>query len=395
MASQPQKAAAHGFSDSPSNTRTEPSLNDRFFRYFQQEIIALQGQMGRLADTSTAGGESKDAIDHCLAGIARLSSEVQDASSYLSPYDQRVYAEAIKALQEKLAETRAAIAPRQKFSFKTARKNRSAVSLADVAELDAAGRRHIPGYQSGGSSAESSVTPNPAQSSLGSDNCKFESSNIDAGGKASTPSDPHRRIEDGHFMPKEGIKPIVVHSKSNALYVLPAITAQPTIPASITSIRSSLVDMTTGQPFAVISLRDVTSSLILCGEINGAAHVTGVRNSVILVSCHQFRMHDCADVDVYLGCSSTPIIEGCNDIRFTHMPAPCLSTGNHLTSRDAWAHVDDFSWLKYERSPNWRMLDEAELLPDSVWSRIYHYETNWPLEKILKISRRLPDDALG
>jgi predicted component of type VI protein secretion system len=88
----------------------ETSLKERFFHYFQHEITgtvhitrpsmlansgraALQEQMARLADTALIGGERSDASDHCLAGIARLSSEVKDASSYLPTYDQRTYAE--------------------------------------------------------------------------------------------------------------------------------------------------------------------------------------------------------------------------------------------------------------------------------------------------------------
>lgn len=49
--------------------------------------------MDRLADTSLIAGERSDATDHCLAGIARLSNEVKDASSYIPTYDQRIYAE--------------------------------------------------------------------------------------------------------------------------------------------------------------------------------------------------------------------------------------------------------------------------------------------------------------
>lgn len=49
--------------------------------------------MERLADTALIGGERTDAVDHCLAGIARLSKEVKDASSYVPAYDQRTYSE--------------------------------------------------------------------------------------------------------------------------------------------------------------------------------------------------------------------------------------------------------------------------------------------------------------
>lgn len=55
--------------------------------------IDLQDQMERLGHTSVIGGERSDAIDHLVAGIARLSSEVNDASSYLPAYDQRTYGE--------------------------------------------------------------------------------------------------------------------------------------------------------------------------------------------------------------------------------------------------------------------------------------------------------------
>lgn len=52
--------------------------------------------MGRLGDTALVGGEQKDAVEHLVAGIARLGSEVHDASSYLPAYDQRTYAEVYK-----------------------------------------------------------------------------------------------------------------------------------------------------------------------------------------------------------------------------------------------------------------------------------------------------------
>lgn len=86
-------------------------LKECFFRYFQHEVTgivlkhsdsgidmlmmpqALQEEMERLKDTAIAGGERQDAVDHCLAGIARLSKKTKDASAYVPVYDQRVYGE--------------------------------------------------------------------------------------------------------------------------------------------------------------------------------------------------------------------------------------------------------------------------------------------------------------
>jgi hypothetical protein len=60
--------------------------------------------------------------------------------------------------------------------------------------------------------------------------------------------------------------------------------------------------------------------LIIAGQVAGAAHITGVEKSIIAVSSRQVRMHDCKDVDIYLMCSSRPIIEDCNGIRFAPIP---------------------------------------------------------------------------
>jgi len=71
---------------------TEPSeIKERFYRHFQHEATELQDQMGQLKNHSLIGGERQDAIDHCLAGITRLSNEVTDASAFIPPYDQRTY----------------------------------------------------------------------------------------------------------------------------------------------------------------------------------------------------------------------------------------------------------------------------------------------------------------
>ncbi|EEP82772.1 predicted protein [Uncinocarpus reesii 1704] len=388
MASQTQ-APGEAPCGGASKNKQESSLNDRFFRYFQQEITALQEEMDRLPFTSTAGGETRDAIDHCLAGISRLSSEVQDASSYVPPYDQRIYAEAIKALQEKLAETRAAIAPRQKFAFKTARKNPSAVSLADMAELDAQGRRHIPGYRSSdNSSMESSLTVTPLDtrspaipgldtSGLGRNSSSLaERTTVDAANGATTAK---------HTIPSDA-STISVDSRTNVHLILSSPIGHRTVPVSITSLKRSVIDLINGLPFAAMAIKDVTDSLLMCGEVKGAAHITGVRNSVLAVSCHQFRMHDCSDVTVYLGCSSTPIIENCHNIRFNHIPNPLLKDSVEFTVKDSWSNIDDFSWLKMGQSPNWRVTDEKGFNPDDIWAKLSSGDGDWALATYLLAS---------
>jgi hypothetical protein len=49
--------------------------------------------MSQLESYALVGGEKQDAIDHCLAGISRLSNEVTDATGFIPAYDQRTYAQ--------------------------------------------------------------------------------------------------------------------------------------------------------------------------------------------------------------------------------------------------------------------------------------------------------------
>jgi hypothetical protein len=81
-----------------------------------------------------------------------------------------------------------------------------------------------------------------------------------------------------------------------------------------------------GKPYASLTAKGIKESLLVCGQVNGPAHVTDVEQSVMVVSCRQFRMHNCKDVDVYLSCSSNPIIEDCSNVRFGRIPKAYVST---------------------------------------------------------------------
>ena len=49
--------------------------------------------MSQVENNALAGGERQEAIDHCLAGISRLSNEVTDVASSIPAYDQRTYSQ--------------------------------------------------------------------------------------------------------------------------------------------------------------------------------------------------------------------------------------------------------------------------------------------------------------
>ncbi|KAH8693962.1 putative tubulin-specific chaperone c [Talaromyces proteolyticus] len=382
------------------SAKSDISLKERFFRYFQHEITDLQEQMDRLADTSLVAGERSDASDHCLAGISRLSNEIKDASSYIPTYDQRIYAEAIKALQDKLTETRAAVQPRAKFSFKT-KKNPSAISLSDAAEIAVQGRHPIPDYLTPDvSSRESSMNPTPIYSStpvneveqlqLRPEIAPTSSPAILDEGKVSSLLEKKSDIRRPTFSNASSVS---VDQHYGLHIMLPESASKATVPASITSLRHCVVDMSIpthdGKPYASLVVKDVKESLLISGQVDGPAHITGVEHSVLVVSCRQFRMHNCVDVDVYLSCTSNPIIEDCSRIRFCRIPKNYALDQNHHESADKWDQVDDFKWIKHEPSPNWSILDPNDAVPEEVWAEMVPGGPCWSLEDILRATKVL------
>lgn len=239
-------------------------------------------------------------------------------------------------MQDRLSETRAAFEPRSKFSFKT-KKNTSAVSLPDAAVLSVEGRLSIPGYHSpGASSVDSSTnhTPNYPSTPLNEpDSQQQERPEL---APTSFPG-----ISTGDFATKShtdkpagafaatGVSSVSVDDHHKLHIMLPTSGSTPTVPVSITSLDRCIVDMSiptaNGKPYASLTAKGVKESLLICGRVNGPAHITGIERSVIVVSCRQFRMHNCSDVDVYLSCSSNPIIEDCSNIRFGRIPKAYVS----------------------------------------------------------------------
>lgn len=226
-----------------------------------------------------------------------------------------------------MTETRAAFEPRSKFSFKT-KKNTSAVSLSDAAVLAVEGRLSVPGYHSpGASSIDSSAnhTPNFPSSPLKPELTPTSFPGVATGDFATK---PHSEKPGGAFA-ATGISSVSVDDHHRLHIMLPASGSTSTVPVSITSLDRCIVDMSiptaNGKPYASLTAKGIKESLLICGQVNGPAHITGVEQSVIVVSCRQFRMHDCSNVDVYLSCSSNPIIEDCSNIRFGRIPKAYVS----------------------------------------------------------------------
>jgi len=121
-------------------------------------------------------------------------------------------------------------------------------------------------------------------------------------------------------------------------------------------------------------------------------------------------MHECENVDVYLYCSSRPIIEDCKGVRFAQLPnfyvssflfcttnfiltdfkSQILQSAAQTGQDDAtqppnrWDQIDDFKWLKAEQSPNWSLISDQDTIPESTWQEIVPGKPEMGLADILE-----------
>lgn len=106
--------------------------------------------------------------------------------------------------------------------------------------------------------------------------------------------------------------------------ILPSSAARATAAGSLTDLSRCIVDMSiptaTGAPFPGLALKNISNSLIIAGRVNGPVHITAVTDSILVVVARQVRIHECKNVDIYLHCSSHPIIEDCSGMRFAPLP---------------------------------------------------------------------------
>lgn len=355
---------------------------ERFYRHFQTEAAAAQEQIDNLASLAVVGGERQDAVEAILSAISRLSHEVSDASDYVPAYDQRLYAQAVKALTDKLNETQTRLAPRSRFQFKS----RAAPEAPGPGSIElkpdprVIGNTHLvdglspafggPTLRSANSEAEDDVGALP--SFAGSKNYNEE---------MAKPS--LSNVRKPSF---SSAKEIAISGQRGLHIILPSTASRATSSGRLVDMADCVVDMSmatpTSAPFANLALVNISHCLVVAGKVSGPVHITGVTDGIVVVAARQARIHECHNVDFYLYCNSHPIIEDCSNVRFAPLPAAYHSSDE--TSTNQWDQVDDFKWLKAEKSPNWSILPEEERLPEDVWTKCVPGEPGKDLSDILK-----------
>ncbi|ROT35810.1 tubulin binding cofactor C [Sodiomyces alkalinus F11] len=352
---------------------------EKFYRHFQEEFASIRNRIEDLPSVAVIGGERQDALDAILGSISNLSNEVSDASDYVPAYDQRTYSEAIKLLTEKLNQTTAKLAPRSRFQFKSrsaaAGSDQALGRAADPRLLTTAGRVDAtPASPDETADPSSRVEAEDAVSDLPSIKAK------DYNKEMAQPSTSRVRMPSFSTA-----KEIVIFGQTGLHIILPSTASRATSAGRLTDINDCVVDMSmvtaSSAPFASLMLNNIRNSLVLAGHVDGPVHITGVSDSIVVVAARQVRIHECKNVDLYLDCSSHPIIEDCSGMRFAPLP-PSFENPDD-PSKNQWDQVQDFKWLKSEKSPNWSILPEGERIAEDIWVNVVPGKPGKDLSDIL------------
>ncbi|KPM44303.1 hypothetical protein AK830_g2279 [Neonectria ditissima] len=347
----------------------------RFHNHFAESVTGLQELIDELPSIANVAGERQEAIDHILAGISKVQNEASDAADFTPSYDRKQYSEAIKALQEKLNETIVRITPKSRFQFRR----------TDTPHVDMGAPENDPRLNPG-SLARKNTMPTtdsvpdeaPKEDTLSDLPSKLKNYNEEMARPSNSP------LRKPSF---SAARNIGISNHSGLHIILPSSAARATSSGSLTDLNACIVDMSiptaTGAPFPGLAIKNIANSLIVAGRVDGPVHITGVKDSILVIVSRQVRIHECSNVDIYLHCNSHPIIEDCSGMRFAPLPA-AYETEADKASDNQWDQVDDFKWLKTDHSPNWATLPEDERLIDELWRKVVPGQPGVSVEETLK-----------
>ena len=120
-----------------------------------------------------------------------------------------------------------------------------------------------------------------------------------------------------------------------------------------------------------IHMLNLDGCKVYVGAVAGGSHITDCRNCEIYVASHQIRIHKSVDTDFYVFAATNPIVESVVRVRFAPFLFGYEGVERHmrecgLIGQNTWDQVQDFKWLKQERSPNWSIMEESERKPKEI-----------------------------
>ena len=120
--------------------------------------------------------------------------------------------------------------------------------------------------------------------------------------------------------------------------------------------------------FKACYINNIHNSNIYIGCVCGATHITSCNYSKIYINTHQLRIHKTTKSNFYVLINSNPIIEHSTENAFHPLKIKYEGYEDNLkisgidVNNNKWNQVQDFQWLKKEKSPNFEIDDTNELI---------------------------------
>ncbi|RYG67456.1 hypothetical protein EON64_07400 [archaeon] len=117
-----------------------------------------------------------------------------------------------------------------------------------------------------------------------------------------------------------------------------------------------------------VRIEHIARCTVLLGPCLTSVYIEGALDGCLLVvACHQLRIHNTQQSTLLLACKSHPIIEDCAGLlcgpylaQYPSLPQQLHDSSLHMVAPDSHVKVVDFRWHKTTPSPNWRVLTEEE-----------------------------------
>ena len=165
----------------------------------------------------------------------------------------------------------------------------------------------------------------PATRSQSDDLTGHKEATLDGSSKASQPP-PHSTSYNPDTIDITGLK--------SERVVQPALGSSDEdshrVSAFISNVEDCTIDLrnrsSADSPLAKLQIIEARRTIIFCSYVSGSVFLSESQDCVILVTCGQMRLYKCGNCAVYLHCTSEPVIEHSNGIRFAPLPGTLVSS---------------------------------------------------------------------
>ena len=118
--------------------------------------------------------------------------------------------------------------------------------------------------------------------------------------------------------------------------------------------------------FKACYIKNIKNTQIYIGSVSGGSHITSSQNCKIYIITHQLRIHETNKSEFYVMINSNPIIEHSKDNIFYPLKIKYPKYEENIqkcgidVNNNKWNEIQDFQWLKKEKSPNFEVNDNNE-----------------------------------